>query len=70
MHDPRFVTVSDETSDPVLFTGILLGEPCPKPDVGDSASILVGVTGPSGFGWDVGPQVATLKYLGDGRYGA
>ena len=66
----RFVTVTDETPTPTLFTGILLGEPCPEPAVDEHVDVLVGVTGPSGFGFDNGPQIVNLKKLPDGHFGA
>ena len=67
----RFVTVSDERTgdDLTEFVGILLEDAAPA--VGQFGHVAVFVDNPSsGFGWENGCQIANLKHLGDGKYGA
>lgn len=63
------VEVSDETSEPVVFTGLTLED---SDDAeGTEVDVATFVTGESGFGWSSGETVIeTLKLLGDGKYGA
>lgn len=64
------VTVSDMSSDtPNTFLGFVLDDA--SSDVGTETSVGVAVNKePNGFGWPVGFQVAMLKRLGNGFYGA
>lgn len=67
-HKENFVTVSDETSHPKEFLGLLLG-PCGA--VGETQWVATFVTdSENGFGWPVGCAVNELKHLGDGKFGA
>ena len=64
------VKVSDKTATPKEFWGELLGD-APAKGSDDHVWVVVYVTDPdNGFGWPIGPQVASLKHLDDGVYGA
>lgn len=67
----RWVTVSDETSDPQTFLGLRINK-SGAPDAGSDVEIPVFVYfdgRANGFG-DTVPVVKQLKHLGDGKYGA